>query len=99
MSGGWEIGDLALCIANRLPPPYDTTPTKKLRVGAVYTVNSVRWSTGHQCVALGLNEARSKGLLGGWHACVFRKITPLAQDEFDRETIALLNGRPVHVEA
>lgn len=91
---GWEIGDLALCIANRLPPPKDK-PTKLLRVGAVYTVRSVRWSIGDQCVALGLNEARSRGPLGDFHASVFRKINPHAPDEFDRQVIEQTNGAPV----
>lgn len=99
MSDDWKPGDLALCVADRLHPPYDTTPSKQLRIGAVYTVNSVRWSVGSQCVALGLNEVRSLGPLGDWHALVFRKIHPHAPDAEDMETIALLNGIPVEVVA
>lgn len=90
MSADWQIGDLALCVADRLPPPKDQ-PTKLLRVGAIYTVNSVRWSLGDQCVAIGLNEVRSNGPLGDWHESVFRKVTPPEADEFDREIIALMN--------
>lgn len=94
MADDWQIGDLALCVADRLPPPRDK-PTKLLRVGAVYTVRSVRWSEGDQCVAIGLQEVRSRGPLGDFHAMVFRKVTPPAADEFDRETVRLLNGEQV----
>lgn len=88
----WQVGDLALCIANRLPPPKDQ-PTSLLRVGAVYNVRSVRWSHGDRCIAIGLNEVRSRGPLGDWHASVFRKVTPETADEFDRETIALMKEK------
>jgi len=90
----WQVGDLALCVANRLPPPKDR-PTKLLRVGAIYTVRSVRWSVGDQCVALGLNEVRSRGPLGDWHSSVFRKVTPPEADEFDREVIEQMKGASV----
>lgn len=90
----WQIGDLALCIANRLPPPKDM-PSELLRVGAIYTVRSVRWSNGDRCIAIGLNEVRSRGPLGDWHSCVFRKVTPPEADAFDHETIELMNRKPV----
>lgn len=94
MADEWQVGDLALCVANALPPPRNK-PTKLLRIGAVYTVRSVRWSITEQCVAIGLNEVRSKNTLGDWHASVFRKIHPHTPDAEDAETIRLLNGAPV----
>lgn len=69
----WTVGDLAVCVADRLPAPRDV-PTKLLRIGAVYRVTSVRWSVGEQCVAIGLKGVRSRGPLGDWHASIFRKI-------------------------
>ncbi len=99
MSGDWQVGDLALCVANRLRPPFDTTPSKLLRIGAIYTVTAVRWSHGEQCLALGLAEVQSRGPLGHWRAWAFRKIRPHTPDAEDRETIALLTGNPVAVPA
>lgn len=89
----WQVGDLALCVANRLPPPKNR-PTKLLRVGAIYTVCSVRWSVGDQCVAIGLNEVPSRGPLGDWHSSVFRKVTPPTADAFDTEVIEQMTGAP-----
>ncbi|WP_311271256.1 hypothetical protein [Sphingobium sp. WCS2017Hpa-17] len=80
MADDWQIGDLALCVADRLPAPRDK-PTKLLKVGRVYTVTSVRWSFGEQCVAIGLAEVQSRGPLRDWHACIFRKIRPLSDIE------------------
>lgn len=90
MADDWKVGDLALCIANALPPPKDV-PSKLLRIGAVYTVASVRWSHSEQCIAIGLNEVKSRGPFGDWHASVFRKIHPHTPDAEDVETIHLLN--------
>ena len=94
MMTDWKAGDLALCVANALPPPRHK-PTKLLRIGAVYTVSSVRWSRSEQCVAIGLVEVKSKGPLGDWHACVFRKLDPHTEDEDDREVIAHMIYAPV----
>lgn len=81
MADDWKAGDLALCVALTLPPPRVLKPSTILRIGAVYTVNSVRWSVHEQCVALGLDEVRSKSPLGDWHSAVFRRIRPLTDPE------------------
>ncbi|WP_367347556.1 hypothetical protein [Sphingobium yanoikuyae] len=82
MADDWKPGDLALCVADRLPAPRDK-PTKLLKVGRVYNVTSVRWSYGEQCVAIGLAEVQSRGPFKDWHACIFRKIDPLTDEERD----------------
>ena len=72
---------MALCIADRLKPPYSTRRSKLVRIGCIYTVTSVRWSNSEQCFAIGLEGAKSKGPLGQFHAGCFRKITPGADIE------------------
>lgn len=74
----WQVGDLALCVALTIR---NLAPSRILRIGRVYTVTGVRWSTREQCVALSLAEAKSRGLFGDWHAAVFRKINPLTEEE------------------
>lgn len=87
----WQIGDLALCV--KLGPwmhtlSGDMTIQDPVKGGGVYTVSwvgeqdsaTILWfegcgNTGDDC----------------YFASRFRKITPPAADEFDRETIALMN--------
>ncbi len=80
MSEDWVPGDLALCVANRLPPPHDK-PSTIVRIGAIYTVVSVRWSVSENCACLGFAEVRSRGPIGDFHASAFRKIRPLTDEE------------------
>lgn len=98
MADDWAVGDLALCVADRLPLP-KSKPTRLLRVGAVYTVTSVRWSYGEQCFALGLAEVKSRGPFGDWHEIVFRKIRPLSDEEHDSFTAELRKDHRTPVEA
>lgn len=92
MSGAhWQIGDLALCVTLTLRVNgVLLEPSTILRVGAVYTVRSVRWSYGAKCIAIGLNEARSRGPFGDWHAMAFRKINPLSEWEHGQFEIELM---------
>jgi hypothetical protein len=92
MADDWQKGDLALCVSIELP---GRIPSKILRVGAVYTVNSVRWSGGEQCTPLGLAEVKSRGKMGDWYAVLFRKIRPHTPDAFDAEIIDLISRKPV----
>lgn len=81
MSWDWKPGDLAMCVSIRLA--HRPLPSEILKVGRIYTVNDVRWSDKEQCLALGLDEARSRGKDGMWHAILFRKIDPLTDEERD----------------
>lgn len=91
----WQVGDLALAIGS----PWCSVkkhmmPFKK---GGVYTVASVGWKDdiyGNPVHCLGM-EGIHGGILG-MRSTLFLKITPPAADEFDRETIALMNrvGEP-----
>lgn len=90
MSAGWEVGDLALCV--------NAVGAKRISTGAVYTVTDVEvarppWP---DAGALGLHlaEARSNAPSGAYYANRFVKVTPPAADEFDRETIELMNRTP-----
>ena len=97
----WQVGDLALCVDDG--PPRDvcgdggqeTNPkyVANLRRGASYTVTQiVVCACGQGHVGIG-----DKAQLAGGVSSRFVKITPPAADEFDRETIALMNrvGEPV----
>lgn len=88
----WQVGDAALCIKDGVCPVRGALlPIHK---GTVYTVTIVRRvkdDFGEDRLALGLAGFGNKV---GWNAICFRKITPPAADEFDRETIALMNLAP-----
>lgn len=95
----WQAGDLALCVndgrirqAGRL-----NLPRPELRVGRVYTVTGVGLDglVTANMACLFLAEVRSVAPNGGFAQTRFRKVTPPAADEFDRETIALMNGNRV----
>lgn len=97
---GWQAGDLALCIDDSAPRrfannkaenwgpkgEYDFVP---LRRGAIYTVAvvgpRVAWGQG-----LSITEAPNTP----WLVDRFRKVTPPAADEFDREVIGLMASTP-----
>lgn len=97
MADDWQIGDLALCVALtlNLPGYGNLAPSKILRIGAIYTVNSLRWSVGHDCLALGLAEVKSKGPFGDWHAAAFRKIHPLTDEDRDSFMAELRTSQPI----
>lgn len=96
MSGGWQVGDLALCVRWRAPE------VPVIRMGGIYTVRKV-WdnihSPGHRGVALDFDHIERPSVDRAFDARCFRKIKPHKADEFDRETIALMNVKPVPVEA
>jgi len=72
----WQVGDLALCVR----------AGETIRAGEVHTVETI-WPN----KALSLVGKVSSGWRGSYHHWRFIKVTPPAADEFDRETIALMN--------
>lgn len=71
----WQVGDLALCVAGGV----------SIKAGEVHAVITV-WDTG-----LSLADKVSVAWRGSYKKSRFVKVTPPAADEFDRETIALMN--------
>lgn len=96
MADDWQVGDLALCVnlggwfddgftdANTGPD----VPGPKC--GSIHMV--VRVVVGPY---LALRLEGWEGENAVFEADCFRKITPPEADEFDRETIDLMNGAPV----
>lgn len=94
MSAGWEVGDLALCVKvsgwQRLYGDGTRAPSSPpVKPGGVYTVAKVSEIYSYQ--ALEFSDVEQ-----AYAAHNFRKVTPPAADEFDRETIELMNrvGEP-----
>lgn len=89
----WQAGDLALCV-RVTHPAFPRQRSKRLRIGVVYTVRKVGRPhmkfDGEQALAFAEVQPRLRGR--GFLESMFRKVTPPAADEFDRETIALMNG-------
>lgn len=81
----WQTGDLALCVRE---PFGEVIVAWNPVPGAIYTVadyDSV-WST------LDFEEDPEKfDPEAGWEPSCFVKVTPPAADEFDRETIDMMN--------
>ena len=101
MSAGWEVGDLALCT---IGGPLNDRPRNSSfpASGRVYRVDGVApattaWLSRISAVGLSLADGPQNVTRpdGAWSERRFVKITPPAADEFDRETIALMNGEPV----
>jgi hypothetical protein len=92
----WQPGDLALCIDDR-------AAEHLLRAGRIYTVLAVVADPGYdKAERFAYFSLIIKGIREHGGACNphrFVKVTPPQADEFDRETVALLNGKPVPVEA
>jgi hypothetical protein len=93
----WQVGDLALCIGNDCRPGLRTGWYPK--IGSVYVVAEVVAARHTLRDEIGLNFLED---LDRWawkfsvfYERYFRKVTPQDEDEFDRETIRLLNGAPV----
>lgn len=100
----WKIGDLALC---KKIGPWHQRSGKRLssdgiaapRAGGIYRVESFRVHPGY----LGLILREFPALVGrrqvkrSWQATAFRKVTPPPADEFDREIIDLMLGKPLEV--
>lgn len=95
MADDWQVGDLALCVDDSRRPV--TSRDTGLRCGRVYTVTDV--------MVVPVVPPRTGLALGGVDMSAFRfglagamrfvKVTPPEADEFDRETIDLMNGAPV----
>ena len=112
MSDDWQVGDLALCVHPttwvpcgadvRAPNVGSIAETMFApNVGSTYTVNHVEFFDRSICggdeggmLYLGLD-----GFVAYSDARLFVKTKLHAADAEDRETIALLNGKPVPVEA
>lgn len=87
----WQVGDLALCVSRINPRPVVGRRQRgdDPRVGQVLTVARIgrddTWG-----LWLGFEEYRPHR----YRSFRFRKVTPPAADEFDRETIELMNRAP-----
>lgn len=96
MADDWQVGDLALCVCGGRLPINDAAIDYP-RTGAVYTVNHVAFAPfkSGENLALWFDDA-PENLHGVrvWGAGRFIKVTPPAADEFDLETIELLNRAP-----
>ena len=93
MADDWKVGDLALCVdtSPRKFPQGTAVAGSRLRKGAIYTVTKVAIHpiVGLQCLWLLEEPTDSAG------AYRFRKITPEEADDFDLETIELMNRKTV----
>lgn len=88
----WQVGDLALCVSNKRD---QHDPKAHLLVmGRVYPVAVVGLRDTDGALALGFREVPVEDnpkKAYGFSARRFIKATPSAADEFDRETIELMN--------
>lgn len=89
----WQVGDLALCVRATGEPWKYLPGTPAMRAGSIYSVDGVVDICG-QC-GLIFQEHPSSHPQRAFCASAFRKITPPAADEFDREVIEQMNGAPV----
>lgn len=88
----WQVGDLALCVRAE---PNSRGMAHPCRVGAVYIVEAVVESVTSGILGLCLVGVHFPGCSqNGDYASHYRKVTPPAADEFDRETIELMNRAP-----
>lgn len=96
MSGGWEVGDLALCIKVGAWSLDGAGPA----TGSVCRVSAIDRNSDDGFLYLGFEEwPDSPWGADRFRASRFRKITPPKADEFDREVIDLMLGKPVPVDA
>lgn len=93
MNENWQVGDLALCIEDGCSKIKKWLPRK----GAIYTVSEV--GSFDDYIWLDLHEDMDINEHFAWDARIFRKITPPEADEFDREVIAAMTGKPEQVPA
>ena len=102
MSGGdnWQAGDLALCvkIGRWRHVSGNFASGRGMRAGVIASVRKVGVSVGG-FATLWLEGWPGESFGDGFNASRFRKITPPKADEFDREVIDLMLGKPVPVEA
>lgn len=96
-SGDWQVGDLALCVKLG---PWKSEPGCSEAGPQAGSICTVKWI---EAIPVGLSKGKP-GLVfeewaDGFAAKYFRKIPPHKADAEDRETIALLNGKPVREDA
>lgn len=93
----WQVGDLALCVGVD-PHSEEQASGWSVKVGQVVTVAVVEAAIDENGFWTSLNfaEEPSHELWNDWgfDAAFFRKVTPHEADEFDRETIELMNRAP-----
>lgn len=97
MSENWQAGDLALCINNGRADCRNGCQgiSSDLVKGKVYLVDGVAIMADTLSISL---VGVKLGSFGTYRiASRFIKVTPSAPDEFDRETIELMRGKPVEV--
>lgn len=92
MSGGWEVGDLALCVDGR--PWWDDDFTKTVEGPPLNSFATVTgWFTDkHGDLMLLLKEYPDPS---GWEAISFRKIKPDTEPCEDEFTTLIKRGRKV----
>lgn len=99
MSENWQAGDLALYVSNsHKDDEFALWADWKPKKGGVYTVERVAYvQAQNPGIGLFLVEDTCFTPNAAWDARDFRKVTPPEADEFDRETIELMRGKPVEV--
>lgn len=103
MSGGWEVGDLALCVKSSRRCPDCGCDGESTKGQVRLVVHTEIIDTGLVLFLDGLRLDAAICTDGAAHigydpAC-FRKIPPHTIDSEDRETIGLLNKQPDEVPA
>ena len=97
MTGGWQVGDLALCV--------DAACTALLAEGVAYTVTAAFFDPGFNRKAeftdftLLLAEVRPSPGRSGFCASRFRKIHPDEQEPCEAEFVTLLKRSRQQVQA
>ena len=96
----WKKGDLALCVKVG-PWVWDTdnlpNGEQRVRAGMVLRVRAIQ-SKSCGALILWFEGVGGHGYNDSFLASRFRKVTPPKADEFDREVIDLMNGKPAPVE-
>lgn len=105
MSENWQAGDLAMCTYQgawyAISPWGIRREAEGPRTGQILTVRSVSRSySGNLCLLFSdFPDPILPGIVHGYRAIYFRKVTPPEADEFDREIIAAMTDQPEQVPA
>lgn len=96
----WQAGDLALCVNGReIDPVYYPALPKPGRIYTVERAGMTLMVPGETLVLWLVDGPANVGGERVWAATRFVKVTPPAADAFDRETIKLMNRKPVSANA